>query len=139
MAESVKEKQICQNCDADIRPDTQFCYNCGTSVQAVDEPADVAIDDNSIGETIDDAESEKDKSLADLERALSAEFPVKEDGRSKLDNATSERKRARKGKSKPLEVVWEPVSADSSRVYLLFVILIAVITGAVLLIMVVTH
>jgi hypothetical protein len=116
MSNVVTEKPICENCAADVRPDTQFCYNCGKPVAGYTETADA---------------SNVDDGLAALERALAADRPSVSEPRSKIETAAEARRRSRKGKRKTVEIVWEPASSEPNRVYLLFVILIVVLAGAV--------
>jgi len=113
MAKVGKKAGTCGNCGLEVRPDTQFCYNCGKSVAvATAEPG-----------------SEAKKSLEDLEKALAAEFPAVSESRSKLESAAAERRRARKGLRKPVVVVWEPIPAGGNRLYYLLALLIFVIVA----------
>lgn len=53
MAETLVEKKVCGECGVDVRPQTQFCYNCGKSVTETPD-ADPAEEPSSIwfGETL---------------------------------------------------------------------------------------
>ncbi len=68
------------------------------------------------------------ESLAQLERALAAS---RTEGAAKanLGLAAGQRKRARSGNRKPLEVVWEP--ADSSVIYFIAVALLFILAFVV--------
>lgn len=55
MAETVLENEICNACQAEVRPESLFCYNCGESV--TDEPIGKP-DDVLIKNEIDDEEIE---------------------------------------------------------------------------------
>ena len=102
MAEAILEKPACANCGAEVRPDTQFCYNCGKQLDEdpppIEKPADL----------IEPAiiESEKNESLADLEKALAASRVNAEDPRSKLEAAARERRKARVAQRRPIEITW---------------------------------
>ena len=120
MAEAILEQEVCLNCGAEVRPDTQFCYNCGKAVSPLpavhgDATAKVAEVD------------EKDSSLADLEKALAASRIAANDPKSKIEAAAAERKRARIGQRKPLEVVWDRPETGLNWVYFLSVAVIFVL------------
>src|ERR1051325_3506576 len=34
MAETISKPTVCPKCGSDVRPDSAFCYNCGSSVSA---------------------------------------------------------------------------------------------------------
>lgn len=129
MAEAILKKEVCQNCGMDVRPDTQFCYNCGKSVSLPE------VDSNN--EKTDVDLEEKDASLADLEMALAASRLAANDSKSKIEAAAAERRRARTGHRKPLEVVWDRANNDSSWVYLFTVGLIFVLVLLTVLVTVV--
>lgn len=120
--------EICGKCGVDVRPDTQFCYNCGKSVAfANGGTADNFADDSGERAAVDDS----NQSLIDLEKALSADFPPSYDARARLESAAAERRRARRGVKKQPEIVWEPMPAESTRLYLLLALLIFSVTFAI--------
>lgn len=121
MAKAIVEKQVCVNCGADVRPDTEFCYNCGKSVAAK------VTEDGNKNEV---SSAEPNESLVDLEKALAASRPVAGDSKSKREAAAAERRRARVGKRKPIEIAWEPPGMGANRIYLLVVLLIFVLVLA---------
>ena len=120
MAEPIAKKETCENCGADVRPDTQFCYGCGRSVaktESVAEPDD------------------SNDSLRDLEAALAA-TRVDETPKSKIESAAAERRKARVAQRKQVEVVWEPAGPRLSyfiaaAVIFLFVLLIVYLSRSV--------
>ncbi len=79
MAETAVEKGVCSTCGADIRDESQFCYNCGSSI--VNEQTAIA-----------EVEHE----------AIPAET------RPPLKSAASLRKHRRAFNRQPVEVRWEP-------------------------------
>ena len=81
MAETVVEKAVCAACDAEIRDESLFCYNCGTAVAPVVEPI--------------------------AEPAEIAEPPVATK-RPELRSAASLRKHRRAYNRQPIEISWEP-------------------------------
>ncbi len=96
MAESVKiEKAVCATCDADIRENTAFCYNCGSKLEA-----GAPLEKN--GSPIDADENSK-AALDDLAEKLSHG-----DDEEKLAKAATERKKARVVHRKRNEFKWEP-------------------------------
>jgi hypothetical protein len=110
MAEEIVEKPVCGNCGADVRPDTQFCYNCGKSVS-----------------------EGGNESLADLEKALAASRVNAGDSKAKLELAAAERRRARITSRKPPEVVWEAPTDGSNRLYFLIALMIFVLAVGIVL------
>lgn len=99
MAEKTVEKQICQKCGAEVRPNTLFCYNCGGSVT----------DPSKTLPTVKDKLLEEELSAAikaDKNSAVSKE--------TKLTSAASLRERRENPSKKMVEVVWEePDSAPN--------------------------
>jgi hypothetical protein len=93
----------CAKCGADVRPDSQFCYNCGGPVAAED-----AMPENGTPPKVDEK----------IERST---LPA-----PGLRSARDIR-RERSFKRKPREIVWEPI-ADSGREGILLLI-----TGAIVL------
>lgn len=103
MAEKTVEKQICQNCGVDVRPNTLFCYNCGSAVSP----------SASNGNKTTAYPTVKDK-LLEEERA--AESKISKDKPEKTDLKTAAALRREKApvQKKTVEVVWEePQSAPN--------------------------
>ena len=80
MAETVVEKAACAKCDAEIRDESLFCYNCGSAVAPVAEPT---------------AEPETNGPLVETKRPA-------------LRSAASLRKQRRAYNRQPVEISWEP-------------------------------
>ncbi|MEP6944425.1 MAG: zinc ribbon domain-containing protein [Acidobacteriota bacterium] len=118
MAEPKLEREVCVNCGAEVRPDTQFCYSCGKSVSKKDAARAEVVP----------AQTESSESLAALERAL-AVSRTEDAVKTKLDTAAVERKRARSGNRKPLEIVWEPLGP--SIVYFIAVAVLFILAAIV--------
>jgi hypothetical protein len=98
MAETTVENRVCQNCGADVRPNSLFCYYCGGSLapKAVveakngDQPAkrtNALIIKNTTDQPI-------------LKRVLPAEEP-------KLKSAAAMRRKSRRVQPKRIEIIWE--------------------------------
>ena len=126
MAEAIIEKQICEKCGVDVRDNTQFCYNCGSSV-SVPQPTNEV----ETGETADPAavSGETQAALDDLAARLKIEEPTEE----KLARAADERKKARVERRKPKDYTWVPMEETSTIRLLATAILIAVLVGVVVL------
>ncbi len=128
MAKAVVKRKTCVNCGADVRPETQFCYNCGKSVDELDSIPETDPREN--GDNKTEATDAKG-SLVDLENALAASRLTANDAKIKLDSAAAKRRQARSGQRKPVEITWEPPTAGTNRLYTLAVTLIFVLVVAV--------
>ncbi len=64
MAENILEKQTCRACGVDVRPNTAFCYNCGSSItgesggdaesgQTAPSPGDVVTERSKVTSSLD--------------------------------------------------------------------------------------
>lgn len=108
MAEAVLEKEVCQNCGADIREGTTFCYSCGTRV--VDEGKPEV-------EAVEQIEQPVAEETAFEKRARSAE----------------QRKRSRIRQRKVVEYEWEPYNDSRWLVVaavLIFLVVLVVVIAA---------
>jgi hypothetical protein len=105
MAKATPKRLICGTCGVNVRPDTQFCYNCGKSLEG------------ELGDGERALAPEASKSLADLERALAESRPVAVPSRSKREAAAAERRRARSSLRKPVEIAWGPPELGRDLVY----------------------
>jgi hypothetical protein len=108
MPEAIIEKQKCGKCDADVRENTKFCYNCGASVVAVEIETKQEL-------TESDADPETSAALADLEKR----FRIDEDEGERLAKAAAERKKARVSNRKTVQYAWEAVD-DANPIFLIF-------------------
>jgi predicted amidophosphoribosyltransferase len=81
MSETTIEKVACQGCGADVRDESQFCYNCGEAVTAKTKDSHPVVEDE-----VPDA-------------ALAARPPLR--------SAATLRKQKRAFNRQPLEVSWE--------------------------------
>lgn len=120
MAETTLEKATCENCGADVRENTQFCYNCGKNFDAaatVTNGTEPAVMSDETRTALDD---------------LAAKFKIDETGSGeKLALAAAERKKARVAPKKPKEVVWEVDNTRSSLFIFCVSLLIFVIVATV--------
>lgn len=117
------EKATCPTCDAPVRENTQYCYNCGskTEIAALPETNGAAtVDDNSKAALDDLADKLSHGSETEVE----------------LANAATERKKARVMHRKRNEFAWEP-SDDSSILAILFSAFIAFVALIVVILLVI--
>jgi uncharacterized Zn finger protein (UPF0148 family) len=124
MAETTVEKATCGNCGVEVREGTTFCYNCGKPLSQTEETATEAVHTSNGSVVSPEARS----ALDELAERLKIAEPAEDD---KLAKAAAERKRARV-RARRSEVVWEP--ADDGRLFVVFTLLIAVMTAVVVLI-----
>ena len=123
MAEATIDKATCENCGAEVRDGTSFCYSCGKPVgEAVAnaEPADTA--SNGTATVSADAQA----ALDDLAERLKIEEAPADDP---LAQAAAERKKARV-RGRRSEVVWD-AGDGGGKLFILVTLLIFVMTAVV--------
>ncbi len=125
MPEAIVKNATCSNCGVDVRENTQFCYNCGSSVE-VTLPVESPITAESNGLRAANETNSKD-ALDDLAKRLKEEELTSD----KLAKAAARRRKAREGQRKtgPKQVVWEPVDDLSAGLIILLAIMIVAITA----------
>jgi predicted amidophosphoribosyltransferase len=130
MPQTVVEKAICDNCGADVREGTAFCYNCGVPVADVLPPdSDTSAEDGSIAES-DVADAKTQAALDELAEKL--KFDQEED--KKLAKAAAERRKARVSQRKrSKEFTWESSDESPGGLLLLITALIAIFAVIVVL------
>jgi hypothetical protein len=120
MAEATLERTSCENCGADVRANTQFCYKCGNKLtDAANEinrsdPASISGDART--------------ALDDLAAKLRTD-----DGESgdKLAIAATKRKKARVVPTKEVATVWEADDTPSAQFIFIVSLLISLLVAAV--------
>ena len=110
LSETVVEKTECPKCGADVRPDTQFCYNCGGPV-AVEIKNDAP---SAYGEATSATVDEK----------------VPAPG---LRSAREIKRRERVFERRTKEVVWEPVLTTPNTQLIVVAAIVVVFTIAVII------
>ena len=126
MAETIIDRAACENCGADVRDGTTFCYNCGKSVNAESsEPAAAVHSSN--GSSVS---PEGQAALDDLAQRLRIDETTSEE--NKLAQAAAERKRARV-RSRQNETVWEAADPGVNVILVAATLLIVVLTAIVVL------
>ncbi|MEP7076273.1 MAG: zinc ribbon domain-containing protein [Acidobacteriota bacterium] len=109
MSDVLVEEKTCGKCGADVRSDTQFCYNCGESMDPVAVPSPVS----SVLEKIDDGNSSSTAEGTPLRSAASLRRKDRDRGR------------------KPVEVFWEPAENRANLSLIIATVLFVIFTAAV--------
>jgi len=115
MVEAVAEKQVCEECGVDVRENTAFCYNCGSSVGEVLASNDVAAENS-------------DETKAALDD-LAKRFKIDEEEDDRLAKAAAERRKARVSNRKSLKYEWQPTDDSPDFLFIGLTIVIAVVAG----------
>lgn len=125
MQETIKiEKATCATCDADVRENTQFCYNCGSKLDL-----DTSLETNGAVSTSDDNTK---AALDDLADKLSHGSESDDE----LATAAAERKKSRVTHRKRLEYKWEP-REDSAILPVIFAAFVAFVALLIVILLVV--
>jgi uncharacterized Zn finger protein (UPF0148 family) len=155
MVETIVEKAACENCGADAREGTTFCYNCGKSVEersAISDQQSAVGDQQSAASDPQSAVSDQQSAVSDRESAVSngSEAAVSDETKAALDDlaarlkideatdedrrasAAAERKRARV-KARRNEIVWEPVEGPGI-LFIAATVFICILTLVVVLV-----
>lgn len=109
MSQSIAEIEKCGACGVDVREGTQFCYNCGQQVVSVDAGSD---------------------RLAEIEAAYETSAPAASDG-NRVRAAADKRKKSRLAKQQSEEKAWSPPRDDSNSIYLIFGVVIFVVSALI--------
>src|SRR4051812_49059205 len=110
LSETVVEKVECPKCGADVRPDTQFCYNCGGPV-AKEIVNDVP---STNGGAISKTDDEKRPAPG-------------------LRSAREIKRRERVFERRTKEVVWEPVLTTPNTQLIVVAMIVILFTVAVII------
>jgi predicted amidophosphoribosyltransferase len=110
MTETAVQTPRCEGCNADVRSESLFCYNCGAAVKTQPDPIEVRT------AVLPEPEPEKAKAP---------------DTRPPLRSAASLRKHRRAANREPLQITWERPD-DSSTAFVVTTIVL-VVGGLILL------
>ena len=137
MAETTLEKAICESCGADVREDTQFCYNCGKPV-AEDEPIPQPEPDGPVNVPVEANGAEPVEEMPDDTKTALDELAEKfkdedADEADKLAAAAAERKKARVRPRKKRAITWQPVNEGPGLVFIAGTLLITVLAAVIVL------
>jgi hypothetical protein len=134
MPEVLVDERTCAACGVGVRPESQYCYNCGEEIDGEVSGADRPIERPDLA-----AETEKpilmptfeSKDSAPVSRVSNTADGAKEKANEPLEPASSLRRRTRVMERKPLEIVWEP--AGGPNVVLIISTILLVIFAAVVI------
>lgn len=129
MSQAAAEKAVCQNCQADVREGTAFCYNCGVPVAqpGIEEMA-------TIDEATDVAEPQIDPKTKAALDDLAERLKLDEEEDKKLAKAAAERRKARVSQRKmSREFAWENSNESLGGPLLIATLLIAFFAAIVVL------
>ncbi|HEY0458680.1 MAG TPA: zinc ribbon domain-containing protein [Pyrinomonadaceae bacterium] len=159
MAKTLVEKEICDACGADVRPDSLFCYNCGGPVSEEAQKTGTNNNLKTVGSdhlktnsagTSDfkttplnrqSVESLESQPVAKpIEKPASGKLPANIEEKppekasiqedSKLKSAANLRRKAKIYQKKTVEVVWEePESAPNKWFPIVAILLILLVVG----------
>lgn len=142
MAETTVQQKVCKACGVDIRPNSSFCYNCGSSISAEKngntEVSDVWLRENIAEEKpqvekVEKKEAESVKPNVVLKESESEKAAaLSEDG--KLKSAAAMRRKAKSYQQKQVEIVWEEAENSSNVKLIIAAILLLIFAVAVVLI-----
>lgn len=128
MAETLVKEKVCNSCGADVRPNTSFCYNCGSAVapeiphsaNKTQKLSDGWFKNDLIEEKKSETVSGKiENKIVETENKIQpaeisepeiveAETPENEKrDLSKMDSAANLRRRGKSLQKKRVEIVWE--------------------------------
>ena len=128
MAKGAVEKVTCAKCDAPVRENTVFCYNCGNRV--TDDPAIETAEAAELNGSEGDVDARTKAALDEMVERFRVD-EVEHD--NKLAQAAAERKKARVSQRKPREFIWEPQDDSSSNLIVVLAVLITVVTAVVVI------
>jgi hypothetical protein len=117
MPDVLVNERTCAACGVGVRPESQYCYNCGEEIDAAPDS---------------ERPIERPDLAADAEKPiLMPTFASKEKSNEPLEPASALRRRTRIMELKPREIVWEP--AGGPNVVLIISTLVLVIFAAVVI------
>ncbi len=136
MALTLVENKICSACGADIRPNSLFCYSCGSAVSDEKKPeenftAEKSItvlsevnEKKAINEMIA-ADEPENKIINEPEKPIVAE-------EIKLKSAANMRRKSKSFQNKKVEIVWEE-HENAPNVWFISVAIVLAIAAAIVL------
>lgn len=130
MAETLVKEKVCNTCGADIRPNSVFCYNCGSAVapqvplnanktqklsdgwfkgDLVDEKNNETVSEKTDNKIVETEEESRAEEIAE-EKIVEEKTPESKTEKrdlSKMDSAANLRRRGKSLQKKRVEIVWE--------------------------------
>ena len=102
MAETSVKNETCQQCGAEVRVNSQFCYNCGGSLAAETGLKDLP--------PLVESNNGDAKRISKLEPVEPSELPISEPAiqeEPKLKSAATMRRKSKTSEPKKVEIIWE--------------------------------
>lgn len=154
MAEITLEKKLCEKCGADVRPNTLFCYNCGSQVASDEE---VALENSKAPDAINKIAQPKKFETTKLDSELIAattknkvkassipkptdsilageneEDSKRIDDSSRLKTASSLRNKPKTTQSKQIKVTWDSYESAPNIWFLLVALILTLFAAGIL-------
>lgn len=132
MAEATVENRVCNFCGVDVRLDTLFCYNCGSSVAP---EVVVALKDKEEFGAPKSSERFSADGNGDRSKREVADVPIPKpnfQNEADLKSAAALRRKPKTFQPKRVEVVWEENENAPNGWFILAAILLALFAAAIL-------
>ena len=138
MTETSVKNSTCRHCGVDVRPNTQFCYNCGGAIAP--ETESVLKKENvvksSLGKnTIESVNGDFSKQTNKLDIADVTGKPIDEPQVEKeveLKSAASMRRQSKTLQPKKVEIIWEEHENAPNVRYILVAIILTIFAAVIL-------
>lgn len=154
MAETLVKEKTCNACGADVRPNSVFCYNCGSAVtpqvphsgndtrklsddwfkgDLTEENSEEIIYEKTDPETVEDESKARTEEISESPGVEeNAEEKVEESelekrDLSKMDSAANLRRRGKSIQKKRVEIVWEEHDNAPNGWFIFFAILLTLL------------
>ncbi len=135
MAETSVKNPTCRHCGADVRPDTQFCYNCGGAIAPGAAPTVLekgnAVNSTLRENTVESANGNFSKQTNKLDITAVTGKPI-EKQEVELKSAASMRRKSKIIPPKKVEVIWEE-HENAPNVWFILVAVVLTIFAAVVM------
>lgn len=138
MSQATVEKGICKTCGADVRPQADYCYNCGgaVSTSAIEKKSVTASENvNSAEEkTIEEKPETNSKIAVDTieNQAPKIEKKASVSEQTKLKTAASLRRQSKSLERKTVEVVWEEHDDAPNILFISGAVFLTLVAAAIL-------
>lgn len=140
MTETAVKNKVCRHCGADVRPDTQFCYNCGGSLAP--ETGNGAKDSQPNAESNNDYIPKPTTKLEPLETAdasvskpaIAEEPKIEKESKTEepqLQSAATMRRKSKIVEPKQVEVIWEEHENAPNLWFILAALLLTAFAAAI--------
>ena len=134
MAEISVKNSTCRHCGADVRPDTQFCYNCGGAIaletKAVSQ-RETAVNTPFRENIIENVNGDSSKKTNKLDIADVTGKPI-EKPEVELKSAASMRRQSKVIQPKKVEVIWQEHENAPNVRYILVAVVLTIFAAVIL-------